>query len=63
MVIQIFFIQIWKNFLKISHLKKKNIDFKLLSREITTPFKKTFSFLQKHGNLYSFWTMYLRMKV
>ena len=32
--------------------EKENTDYKLLSREITTPSKKTFSFLQKHGNLY-----------
>ena len=39
------------------HWKKKiYIDYKLLSREITAPFKKTFNFLQKHGNLYDFLT-------
>ena len=36
--------------------KKQNIDYKLLSREITTPSKNAFSFLQKHGNLYDFFT-------
>ena len=36
--------------------EKTKIDYKLLSREITTLSKKTFSFLQKHGNLYDFMT-------
>ena len=35
--------------------EEQNIDYKLLSRQILTLSKKTFSFLQKHGNLYSFW--------
>ena len=44
-------------FLKnIASEEKIYIDYKLLSREITTPFKKTFNFLQKHGNLYDFLT-------
>ena len=43
-------------------LKKKKIDYKLLSREITTPSKRTFSFLQKHGNLYDFLTNVLENK-
>ena len=33
---------------------KDNINYKLLSREIRKSSKKTFSFLQKHGNLYDF---------
>ena len=33
---------------------KENINYKLLSREIRKSSKKTFSFLQKHGNLYDF---------
>ena len=41
---------------------KKKIDYKLLSREIATPSKKTFSFLQKHGNLYNFLTNVLKNK-
>ena len=38
------------------------IDYELLSREITTPSKKTVSFLQKHGNLYDFLTNVLENK-
>ena len=38
------------------------IDYELLSREITTPSKKTVSFLQKHGNLYDFLTNVLKNK-
>ena len=41
---------------------KKKIEYKLLSREIATPSKKTFSFLQKHGNLYDFLTNVLKNK-
>ena len=48
--------------MKILRLKKKNIDYKLLSREITTPSKKIFSFLQTHGNLYGFFTNVLKNK-
>ena len=36
--------------------EKEKIDYKLISREITTSSKKTFSFLQKHDNLYDFLT-------
>ena len=36
--------------------EKENIDYKLISREVTAPSKKTFSFLQKHDNLYDFST-------
>ena len=36
--------------------EKENIDYKLFSREIKTPSKNTFSFLQKHGNFYYFLT-------
>ena len=43
-----------KVFENIASQEKENIDYKQLSREITTPSKKTFSFLQKHGNLYDF---------
>ena len=35
--------------------EEENIDYKLLSRQILTPSRKTFSFLQNHGNLYNFW--------
>ena len=45
-----------KVFENITSQEKENIDYKQLSREITTPSKKTFSFLQKHGNLYDFLT-------
>ena len=45
-----------KLFENIASQEKENIDYKLLSREITTPSKNTFSFLQKHGNLYNFLT-------
>ena len=45
-----------KFFENIASQKKQNIDYKLLSREITTPSKNAFSFLQKHGNLYDFFT-------
>ena len=48
--------------MKILRLKKKNIDYKLLSREITTPSKMIFSFLQTHGNLYDFLTNVLKNK-
>ena len=42
-------------FENLSSERKKN-DYKLLSREITTPSRKTFSFLQNHGNLHNFLT-------
>ena len=46
-----------KNFFEnIASQEKENIDCRLRSREITTPSKKTFSFLQKHDNLYDFLT-------
>ena len=45
-----------KLFENIASQEKENIDYKLLPREITTPSKNTFSFLQKHGNLYNFLT-------
>ena len=45
-----------KVFENIASQEKENIDYKQLSREITAPSKKTFSFLQKHGNLYDFLT-------
>ena len=32
-----------------------NVDYKLLSRQILTLFKKSCSFLQKHDDLYNFW--------
>ena len=45
-----------KEFVKdIAAEEKENIDYKLLSREILTPSRKTFSFLQRHGDLYKFW--------
>ena len=37
-------------FENIASQEKGNIDYKLLSREITTLPKKIFSFLEKHGN-------------
>ena len=40
--------------------EEKNIDYKLLSREVRTPSKKTFSFFQKHRNLYDFLTNVLK---
>ena len=51
-----------KFFENIASTKEENIDYKLLSREITTPSKKTFSFLQKHGNLYDFLAILLENK-
>ena len=45
-----------KFFENIECQEKNNIDCKLLSREITTPYKNTFSFLRKHRNLYDFLT-------
>ena len=45
-----------KLFENIASQEKDNIDYKLLSREITTPSKNTFSFLIKHGNFYDFLT-------
>ena len=45
-----------KEFVKdIASEKKVYIDYKLLSRQILTPSRETFSFLQKHGDLYKFW--------
>ena len=44
-----------KEFFKnIAFEEEENIDYKLLSRQILTPSKKNFSFLQKDGTLYSF---------
>ena len=44
-----------KGFFKdIASEEKENIDYKLLLRQILTPSKESFSFLQKHGNLYNF---------
>ena len=45
-----------KFFENIASQEKENIDYKLLSREIQTPSKNTFSLLQKHGNFYYFLT-------
>ena len=45
-----------KFFKDIASEEKENIDYNLLSRQISTPSKKTFSFLQKYGGLYNFWT-------
>ena len=42
-------------FKDIASEEKENIDYKLLSRRILTPSKKSFSFLQKYGDLYNFW--------
>ena len=42
--------------------EKENIDYKLLSRKITTPSKNTFSFLQKLSNFYVFLTNVLDNK-
>ena len=42
-----------KIFENIASQEKENIDCKLLSREITKPFKGTFSFFQKHDNLHN----------
>ena len=39
-----------------------SINYKLLSRQISTPSRKTFSFWQKHGDLYSFWIGVLNNK-
>ena len=49
-----------KFFENIASHEKENNYYKLLSREITTLSKKTFSFLQKHGNLYNFLTNVLK---
>ena len=49
-----------KFFENITSHEKENNYYKLLSREITTLSKKTFSFLQKHGNLYNFLTNVLK---
>ena len=51
-----------KFFKNIASQEKENIDYKLLSREITTPSKETFSFLQKHGNLCNFFNNILENK-
>ena len=46
-----------KEFFKgIASEENENIDYSLLSRQILIPPKKTFSFLQKYGDLYNFWT-------
>ena len=46
-----------KEFFKdIASEEKENIDYNLLSRQISTPSRNTFSFLQKYDNLYNFWT-------
>ena len=42
-------------FKDIASEEEDNIDYMLLSRQILTPSRKIFSFLQKHGDLYSFW--------
>ena len=42
-------------FKDIASEEEENIDYMLLSRQILTPSRKIFSFLQKHGDLYSFW--------
>ena len=42
--------------------EKENIDYKLLSRKITTPSKNAFSFLQKLSNFYVFLTNVLDNK-
>ena len=45
-----------KEFFKdIASEEEKNIDYKFLLRQILTPSRKTFSFLQNHGNMYNFW--------
>ena len=46
----------FKFFKNIASQEKQSIDYKLLSREITTPSKNTFSFLENHGNLHDFLT-------
>ena len=52
-----------KEFFKdIASEEEENIDYNLLSRQILTPSKKTFSFLQNRGNLYSFCTNVLENK-
>ena len=51
-----------KVFKDIASEEEENIDYKLLSRQISTPSRKTFSFLQKHGDLYSFWIGVLENK-
>ena len=43
-------------FENIASQEKENIDYQLLSREIRTPPKMTFSFSQKHSNLSEFLT-------
>ena len=52
-----------KEFFKdIASEEKESIDYKLLSRRIWTPSRKTFSFLQKHVNLFKFWIAVLHNK-
>ena len=51
-----------EHFKDIASEKEDNIDYKLHSREITTPSRNTFSFLQKHGDLYNFWITVLKNK-
>ena len=52
-----------KEFFKdIASEEKENIDCNLLSRQILTPSRKTYSLLQKHGDLYNFWIVVLENK-
>ena len=52
-----------KDFFKdVASEEEENIDYNLLSRQILTPLKNTFSFLQKHGDLCSFWITVLGNK-
>ena len=52
-----------KNFFRdIASEEKGNIDYKLLSKQILIRSRKTFSFLQKHGDLYNFWINMLNHK-
>ena len=57
------FISDLKDFFKgVAPEEEENNDYKLLSRQILTPPKKTFSFLRKHGDLFSFWITVLGNK-
>ena len=52
-----------KEFFKdIASEEEENIDYRLLLRQILTPPRKTFSFLQKHGDLHNFWIVVLKNK-
>ena len=52
-----------KEFFKdIASEEKENTDYKSLSRQILPSSRKTFSFLQKHGDLYNFWINMLNHK-